>query len=546
MLEIPLACVCGGLVGWSAHGPQAMLLPAALALLLWCSLALRCAAQQPARSVLIMALATASQYLVAEHWVRLAVPGTLEQAWLWRGVFWWLVAGFEALLSALCWAALLVLMRLASAGAVTGRWALAWAAAWTLAWWTADVWRSAGWWGNGYASLALGLLDLPGWRPWLALIGAPGLSALAMACVALAATALLRWAPWHTGARQAAGPWLAVALAAPAGVAVVGALVLGPASSWTTPRTTNLPVTAVQESHDKRAGWTAQDRDRGMQSLLRAVANTPAGGLVVAPETYFMDAVPPADAPGWQALPQATQRRGVHVMVGMPMAGRDEHGPMMMNAVVHVAPERVAFYAKERLVPGAEYVPWPALTQPILDRVLLMKLIGQSPSPPALREPLYVAGHLIGASVCHELAFAETMARRGVNSHLLLNVADDNWIPSPDYLQLMQRLARVRAAEAGKPLLRVSNGAPTWLVHGDGELASAGLMTADQAEQVRLTLVPREGSTPYQRSAAWQSALPPALCLIAFGLALGQRRRRRHDQPDGQHKLVAAREGSTP
>jgi apolipoprotein N-acyltransferase len=207
----------------------------------------------------------------------------------------------------------------------------------------------------------------------------------------------------------------------------------------------------------------------------------------------------------------------VHLLVGMPHLVRDEEGLHLANAVVQISPERQSLYAKERLVPGGEYLPWADLLGPVYARLFERVREGQRSGPPELTAPMFVAGTTVGVSICHELAFALTQAARAEGAGWLVSVADDAWIDSALYRQQMLELARLRALEAGKALLRVSQGGPTLLVGPDGRVL-ARTASDNQAESLAVTVAPRDGAAPYQRRATVLAIAPllvGALLLLA-------------------------------
>lgn len=441
----------------------------------------------------------------------LVIPDTVTNANAWRAGLLLGILALQAGWTVLAWA---VAMWAARQGPAE-RMPLRLAVAWIIAWWAADAMRSSGWWGDPYGSLSIAMLEAPGARGWLPWIGADGLVAVVMALCAIPFVAWHRCTARSLPARMTLtlGSGLFYVLL----MAALGSWLGHCAESWTTPRANSLTVTALQASRDKRLPWTVQARDAGMATLVQAITATPRGGLVMAPETYFDDAVPLAGAPDWATLPAHALQHGVHAVVGIPLLGRDRSGRQMMNAVIHVAPERQALYAKERLVPGAEYIPWPPLIQPVLARVFDMRLKSQLSAPAELTQALYVEGNLLGVGICHELSFPVTMAERARDSHMLVSVADDNWIPSAAYRSVMWRVAQLRALEARKPLVRASNGmAAMWV-------DASGRMLSPQAHPTELSasaeVLPRDGATPYHLSAVLQHLAP--LCLLMLCFAIG-------------------------
>jgi len=440
----------------------------------------------------------------------LVIPDTVTNANAWRAGLLLGILALQAGWTVLAWT---IAVWTARQGPVS-RLPLRLAVAWVVAWWAADALRSSGWWGDPYGSLSIAMLEAPGARGWLPWIGADGLAAAVLTLSAIPFVA------WH----QCAARSLTARIVRTLGSALIPVLLMAAlgawlghcAESWTTPREHGLTVTALQASRDKRMPWTAQARDAEMETLVQTIAATPRGGLVMAPETYFDDAVPLAGAPDWATLPAHALQHSVHAVVGIPLLGRDKSGRQMMNAVIHVAPERQALYAKERLVPGAEYIPWPALIQPVLARLFDMRLKSQLSAPAELTQALYVDGTLLGVGICHELSFPVTMAERARDSHMLISVADDSWIPSAAYRSVMWRVAQLRAVEARKPLVRASNGmAAMWV-------DASGRMLPPQAHPTELSasaeVLPRDGATPYHLTAVLQHLAPLYLLMLCFAI----------------------------
>jgi apolipoprotein N-acyltransferase len=380
----------------------------------------------------------------------------------------------------------------------------------------AETLRQFGWWGSGYAALATAFVDAPGARWVVPVIGAAGWGWLVWgAAAALAGSIWFRLA----GARHARR-WAdaGVLLAAVAGLGL-WALEQQPRPSWMqTQAAGEVSALAVQPPAERGRRWTREARDEALIQLEAAIRNAAPGTVLVTAETYFPEPPPRVAEGSWLDLIRLVHARGVHVLVGMPHLLRDGEGVHLMNAVVQLSPDRQSLYAKERLVPGGEYLPWPDTLGPVYAQVFEKVRTGQHGGPPELRQPLFAAGQAIGTSICHELTFALTMTERARDANWLVNLADDVWIDNDLYRQQMLSVARLRAMEAGKPLLRVSQGAASVLVSPDGEV----LARADDAgaRLLPVKLQAREGVTPYQRFAGWLAGLPLALvgawCLVAL------------------------------
>ncbi|MGM9487652.1 apolipoprotein N-acyltransferase [Ideonella sp. YS5] len=495
---LALAAGCGGLIGLAAAWPR--LWPAALAALVaWGWLVVMTARRSAVLGTVALAVGWAAWHFTGQGWVALAVRESEPLAWQLLVVLVMVTVQLLPLLAAWWLLAPLGGSHRRRASVLASRWALAVAAAESL--------RQFGWWGSGYASLGVVFVELPGARALVPSVGGAGFGMLLLAWSALAALAV-----WQ----QASGAWRAAWRTA------VPALLLAAAcAAWPEPPMAevagSLGVAAVQPPAERGKRWTRSFRDEALQQLEAAIDASPAGTLLVTAETFFPEPPPRnGDDNRWGDLLRRARQRGVHLLVGMPHLVRDQEGVHLANAVVQLSPERQSLYAKERLVPGGEYLPWAQTLGPVYARLFERVREGQRSGPPELTAPLFVAGTTVGVSICHELAFALTQAERAQGAGWLANIADDAWIDSALYRRQMLGLARLRALEAGKPLLRVSQGGPTVLVGPDGRV-QAQAANQERAERLAVTLTPRDGTTAYQRHA---EALAVAPLLLGALLAL--------------------------
>jgi apolipoprotein N-acyltransferase len=156
-------------------------------------------------------------------------------------------------------------------------------------------------------------------------------------------------------------------------------------------------------------------------------------------------------------------------------------------------------YVKRHLVPFGEFYPVPDF---IRDWMRLMNLpyndlgVGAADQP-----PLAVAGERISVTICYEDVFGAEQLRHLADTTLLVNVSNDGWfgqsIAIPQHLQI----ARVRAAEAGRYLVRAANRGITAVIDPHGRLVET--IEPFHAGLLRATVRGYTGSTPYARVGNW-------------------------------------------
>ena len=180
-------------------------------------------------------------------------------------------------------------------------------------------------------------------------------------------------------------------------------------------------------------------------------------------------------------------------------------------------------YDKNLLIPVAEYVPLAGL-MPSLER--WFPHVGEFRA--ATETPALALGPWrIAVPICYEVIRPEFVRRmmRASSPHLLVTLANDAWFADSAEPWLHLGLARLRAVEQRRYLVRATNSGISAVVDPAGRIvARSGLFTR---ENLRAAVHPLEGWTVYARLGDWPGWL--ALALMLRGLlrdAPAPRRRR--------------------
>lgn len=178
-------------------------------------------------------------------------------------------------------------------------------------------------------------------------------------------------------------------------------------------------------------------------------------------------------------------------------------------------------YDKNLLIPLAEYVPLAGLL-PSLERWFphVGEFRASSETPALALGPWRIA-----APICYEVIRPEFVRRmmQAVSPHLLVTLANDAWFGDSHEPWLHLGLARLRAVEQRRYLVRATNSGVSAVVDPAGRLvAQSGLFTR---ESLRATVHPLGGRTPYERLGDWPGWL--ALALVLLGLLRDAPARRR-------------------
>jgi apolipoprotein N-acyltransferase len=353
-----------------------------------------------------------------------------------------------------------------------------------------------GWLFTGFPWLAVGYTQTPpsplaGWLPVLGVYGLGGLLA--------AATAWLVFA-----GRDWRAPLAGVAAFLAAGWGL-GQM------AWTCPAGPPLQVALLQTNIEQDLKWDPARLGGWLEHNRALVAAHPAP-LVVLPETtlpllaeqlpagYLAELSAPVRAVGGELILGVFLRNGAgHIHNGALALGED-------------APQQ---YHKQHLVPFGEYSP--PLFHWFYDLVNI-PMADQTRGAPD-QPPITVGSHKIAINICYEDVFGEEIIRALPEATLLLNISNLAWygdsFAQPQHLQI----ARVRALETGRTMLRSTNTGMTAVVRPDGEVAA--VLPAFETGALVTTVQGYTGLTPYAWAGNW-----PAVALAGGIVAWVVRRRR--------------------
>ena len=152
-------------------------------------------------------------------------------------------------------------------------------------------------------------------------------------------------------------------------------------------------------------------------------------------------------------------------------------------------------YHKRHLVPFGEYLPLEALLRGIVE---LFRFPLSSFSAGADDQPtLVAAGQRLGVSICYEAAFEQEIRQALPEATLLINISNDAWFGDSLAAHQNLQIARMRARETGRFILRATNTGISAVIDPDARLVarSKQFQTAVTIAEVQ----PMSDSTPYVR-----------------------------------------------
>src|SRR5690606_30754050 len=177
----------------------------------------------------------------------------------------------------------------------------------------------------------------------------------------------------------------------------------------------------------------------------------------------------------------------------------DAEGQMRIYNGIMVAGEQPHHYLKHKLGPFGEYVPLEGLVRGMIASFDL-PMSSFSPGP-VEQAPLEASDYRRAPFICYATVCPDFAARRAARSELLITISNDSWFgESIGPLQHLQ-MARMRALESGRWMIRGTNNGVTALIDHQGRITAR----IPQFQQLALHgwVQPRDGQTPWLRWGNW-------------------------------------------
>jgi apolipoprotein N-acyltransferase len=290
---------------------------------------------------------------------------------------------------------------------------------------------------------------------------------------------------------------------------------------WTQPFGKPISVAVVQGAIPQDEKWLEANLPKILETFETLTVQAHGADLIVWPESTIPDLIN-YHIDYMKRVYQAASATGSSLMLGAirseenPRTGEEEY----FNSVLVMDPATpgVGWYNKHHLVPFSEFFPVPGF---IRDWLRLMSLpYSDFNRGDAVQPPLEAAGQRISAGVCYEDAYGATQLPALRTATLLVNVTNDAWFGRSTARYQHLQISRLRALEAGRPMVRAANDGVSAVIGARGEILARA--PEYQAHVLRAELQPRTGLTPYARTGNW-----PVVSLALVFLLTGAYLRRR-------------------
>lgn len=302
-----------------------------------------------------------------------------------------------------------------------------------------------GWFLTGFPWLFLGdtIIDTP-MRGYLPIIGVFGVSWL------LVALSMLLIKSWRNI------PFLLAAIAIGYGLTYI---------HWTKPTDFTYRVTLIQGNIPQLLKWDPKQADANFMRYYQLTKQSLASDVIIWPEASLPVPMPFGE-PYVEALTELVSHKNNAILIG-ELYSAGEEGFLNSAQAIGNGSHR---YDKTHLVPFGEYLPFYDLLGPLLEDLRL-------PTPTAIpgesnQIPLVLKNWRAGVMICYEIAYPMLTLHSAQDTDVLITISNDTWFGHSIGPQQHFQIARTRAIETGRYLLRATNNGITGFIAPDGKVLS--------------------------------------------------------------------------
>ena len=279
---------------------------------------------------------------------------------------------------------------------------------------------------------------------------------------------------------------------------------------WTEVAGKHFEVSLLQGNIPQNLKWQPEAQRSTLDLYVGMTRQHWHSDLIVWPETAVPAFYHQVKDTYFAALQKEAEVHGADLLIGLPLM--NEATERYYNAIISLG-ERPGKYFKRHLVPFGEYLP----LRPVLGFVLNILQIPLSDfSRGDENQPVMTAaGYSLAPSICFEDIFGHESRRSLPQAAYLVNVTNDAWFGDSVAPHQHLQIARLRALETGRSLLRATNTGISAVVSHKGQILARGPLF--QRAVVTAMVEPRSGATPYVRWGDWPVMLG-VLTVLVTGL----------------------------
>jgi len=286
---------------------------------------------------------------------------------------------------------------------------------------------------------------------------------------------------------------------------------------WTEPDGRGFRATVVQANIPQSMKWDPDTRISSLRACLGLTRENWDSNLILWPETAVPDFLHEVEDAIIRPLAAEAREQGTELVIGIPVM--DLKARLYFNGLISIGTVR-DLYRKRHLVPFGEFIPFREWLGPIA-RAFEVPMSNFSAGD-APRPLLRVGERLASASICYEDVFPAEVSEALPEAAYLINVSNDAWFGDSLAPHQHLEMARMRALENERWLLRSTNTGISAILDHRGQIV--GRVPLFERGAFSAEIQPRRGATPFVHLG---NRLTVGLAVLMLALSIPSARQQR-------------------
>lgn len=286
---------------------------------------------------------------------------------------------------------------------------------------------------------------------------------------------------------------------------------------WTEKKDQAISVALVQGNMPQHTKWDPDAVSNRVDQYAKLTRQHWDKDLIIWPENSMTAFYHQLNETFLQAFHKEAQAANSELIIGIPFLNQDTYEYYSSFMTLGGKPQ---FYHKTHLVPFGEYLPLNDLLRGLIN-FFAMPMSSFSRGD-WIQPLLEVKGQKVAATICYEDAFGEELIRYLPQASLLVNGSNNAWYGNSLAPHQHLQIARMRAVETGRDLMRATTNGISAIVNYKGEVVVQSKQF--ESDVITGTVQPRSGSTPFVRWGNYPLII--LMLLIISGLFIKHKTRR--------------------
>ncbi len=278
---------------------------------------------------------------------------------------------------------------------------------------------------------------------------------------------------------------------------------------WSAPAGEPFTASLIQGAIPQELKWQPQQFKPTLEIYLKLTEEQPDSQLIIWPETAVPAFSEQVETSFLQPLSERLAKQNQDLLLGIPVRQQDGS---YYNAMLSLGVSGRGQYYKQHLVPFGEFMPLRFLLEPLIETFSIpMSEFGRgAPNQP----PISIAGHTTGISICYEDSFGTEVAATLPQAAFLVNASNDAWFGDSLAPHQHLEIARMRALETSRYLLRATNTGVSAIIDQQGALLKVSPQFLPSV--ISANIQPMQGETPFARYGNY------LVILLVLGMLMGR------------------------